>query len=309
MARRKKGRAVNGWLVLDKPIGMTSTQAVSVAKRLFDARKAGHAGTLDPLATGILPIAFGEATKTVNFAVDSAKGYRFTVQWGAETTTDDAEGEATATSDARPTLDQIEALLPGFIGDIQQVPPQFSAIKVDGQRAYDLARDGEAVALQARDVFIEDLRVADMPSDDHTILEADCGKGTYVRALARDLGRKLGCYGHVVELRRTRVGGFTVDESVTLDDLRASQEEDEADPAGGVARAYLRPVSEALKGITELSISDADAGRLKRGQSILMRGRDAPIAGGVAFATVKGDLIALGELANGEFIPTRVFNL
>ncbi len=198
---------VNGWVVLDKPVGLTSTQAVSKLKRLFNAKKAGHAGTLDPLASGILPVAFGEATKTVPFVQDGEKAYRFTVQWGVETDTDDTEGKATQTSDLRPEPAAVEALLPQFTGEILQRPPAFSAIKVNGERAYDLARDGELVDLAPRLITIHALRMVSFDRD-HAVLEAECGKGTYVRAIARDLGRALGCFGHVAALRRTRVGPF-----------------------------------------------------------------------------------------------------
>ena len=302
MARKKKGDPVHGWVVLDKPLNLTSTQAVAIVKRLFNAQKAGHAGTLDPLATGILPIALGEATKTVSFAVDGAKAYRFAVRWGAETPTDDAESAPSATSVARPTLAAIEAILPHFIGEISQVPPAFSAIKIDGNRAYDLARDGETVALEPRTVVIESLRIADMPSDDTTVFEAECGKGTYVRAIARDMGRMLGCYGHVAALRRTRVGSFTEDMSVTLDDLRADAE-------AGEAAQDLRPVETALGDILALDVSPSDAASLCRGQAVLIRGRDAPVLGGTAYALSRGRLVALGEIEKGALRPTRVFNL
>ena len=208
MARRRKGQAVSGWLIFDKPQGMTSTKAVSRLKRLYDAAKAGHAGTLDPLATGILPIAFGEATKTVPFVMDGIKAYRFTVRFGAETDTDDAEGKITATSERRPTRAEIEAALPHFTGEITQVPPRYSALKVEGARAYDLARDEEDFELAPRTVVIDRLDLVEHPDPDHCVLEAECGKGTYVRALARDLGRALHCLGHVEVLRRTRVGFF-----------------------------------------------------------------------------------------------------
>lgn len=305
MARRKKGRTVNGWLVLDKPLGRTSTQALGAVKRLFDAQKAGHAGTLDPLATGILPIAFGEATKTVPYAVDGEKAYRFTVTWGAERTTDDIEGEIVATSDLRPTLDDIEALLPQFIGEISQVPPQFSAIKVAGNRAYDLARDGEVVELQARTVVIEDLRLTEFVDADTAVFEAECGKGTYVRAIARDMGRALGCRGHVSELRRLAVGPFTEIEAVTMDELIAAHE------AGGpeALDAYLQPVQAALTNLTELAVSPADASQLARGKTVLLRGRDAPIFTGAFFATCKGQLVAMGDADKGQLRPVRVFNL
>lgn len=302
MARHKKGDPVHGWLVLDKPVGVTSTQAVAIAKRLFNAQKAGHAGTLDPLASGILPIALGEATKTVSFAVDGAKAYRFAVRWGAETPTDDAETAPSQTSDQRPVLPQIEALLPRFIGEIRQVPPAFSAIKIDGNRAYDLARDGEEVVLDARTVIIDAMRVVGTPDRDTTVFEAECGKGTYVRAIARDMGRMLGCYGHVIALRRTRVGTFTEDMAVTLDDLRAHAE-------AGRIDADLLPVEAALGDILGLDVSPSDAAALCRGQSVLIRGRDAPVLHGVAYALSRGRLIALGEIEKGALRPTRVFNL
>src|SRR6478672_7649253 len=206
--RRREKRDVHGWIVLDKPVGMTSTHAVSVIKRLFSARRAGHAGTLDPLATGALPIALGEATKTVPFVMDGRKLYQFTVRWGEERDTDDAEGRVIETSDQRPSSDAIKALLPSFTGSIQQVPPRYSAIKIEGERAYDLARDGETVELAARTVEIGSLRLVDVPDADHAVLEAECGKGTYVRSLARDLGRALGCFGHVSALRRAAVSPF-----------------------------------------------------------------------------------------------------
>lgn len=305
MARRKKGRAVNGWLVLDKPLGRTSTQALGAVKRLFDAQKAGHAGTLDPLATGILPIAFGEATKTVSYAVDGEKAYRFTVAWGCERTTDDAEGEILASSDLRPSVSDIEGLLPQFTGEISQVPPQFSAIKVAGNRAYDLARDGEVVELQPRIVNIDDLRLLGAPDANSAIFEAECGKGTYVRAIARDLGRALGCYGHVSELRRLAVGTFTEEQAVSMDELVAAHEE------GGpeALESYLQPVESALEDLTELTLTPSDASDLARGKTILLRGRDAPVFTGAFFATCKGQLVAIGDAEKGQLRPNRVFNL
>ncbi|MET1045951.1 MAG: tRNA pseudouridine(55) synthase TruB [Hyphomicrobium sp.] len=305
MARRKKGNAVHGWLVLDKPINMTSTQAVGAVRRAFNAQKAGHSGTLDPLATGILPIALGEATKTVSFAVDGEKAYRFTVRWGAETETDDTEGAVSKTSDKRPERSEIEALLPRFHGEIMQVPPAYSAIKVDGARAYDLARDGETVVLDPRPVVIESLALVDMPDDATSVFEARCGKGTYVRALARDMGRLMGCYGHVIALRRTEVGPFDEARAVSLEALlAAAQSEDPSE----IAR-FLLPVESALADLPELLVSQTDAATLARGQTVLIRGRDAPILTGPAYATSKGRLIALGELAKGALHPTRVFNL
>lgn len=305
MGRRKKGLPVHGWLVLDKPVNMTSTQAVGITRRVFNAQKAGHSGTLDPLATGILPIALGEATKTVSFAVDGEKAYRFTVRWGAETETDDTEGAVTKTSDQYPDRADIEALLPQFHGEIMQVPPAYSAIKVDGARAYDLARDGETVVLEARPVFIDSLQLVDMPDATTSVFEARCGKGTYVRALARDMGRLLGCYGHVIALRRTQVGPFDEAVAVTMDELMAAS--DSGDPEQ--LSRLLQPVEAALADLPELLVSQSDAASLARGQTVLIRGRDAPILSGPAYATSKGRLIALGELAKGALHPTRVFNL
>lgn len=305
MGRRKKGSPIHGWLVLDKPQSITSTQAVGIIRRVFNAQKAGHSGTLDPLATGILPIALGEATKTVSFAVDGEKAYRFTVRWGAETETDDTEGAVAKTSDLRPDRGSIEALLPQFHGEIMQVPPAYSAIKVDGARAYDLARDGETVVLDARPVFIDSLQLVDMPDAATSVFEARCGKGTYVRALARDMGRLLGCYGHVIALRRTRVGPFDEAIAVTMDALMAVS--DSGDPEQ--LSRLLQPVETALADLPELLVSQTDAASLARGQTVLIRGRDAPILSGPAYATSKGRLIALGELAKGALHPTRVFNL
>ena len=306
MSRRKKGNRDNGWLILDKPLDMTSTQAVGKIRWLFQAQKAGHAGTLDPLATGILPIALGEATKTVSFTVDGEKAYRFTVRWGIETTTDDTEGTAVQTSDRRPARAEIEALLPAFIGEIMQTPPAFSAIKIDGQRAYDLARDGEEVILEPRPVFIDTLRIVDQPDTDTTVFEATCGKGTYVRAIARDMGRQLGCFGHVVALRRTKVGPFGEDQAITLAELERLAQ---ADDGGVELMRCLMPIETALAGMVELNVTASDAGRLRLGQPVLIRGRDAPIMQGEVFAVCKGQIVAMGEIEKGELRPTRVFNL
>lgn len=303
MGRRKKGKAVNGWLVLDKPVGMTSTQAVGAVRRLFDARKAGHAGTLDPLATGVLPIAMGEATKTVPYAVDGAKHYRFTVRWGIATDTDDREGRTVETSDARPDRAAIEALVPSFTGEIQQTPPVFSAIKVDGNRAYDLARAGETVTLQARSVQIDALTVIDTPDADTATFEARCGRGTYVRALARDMGRVLGCLGHLIELRRTRVASFREEAAIAFSALEAAADADEE-----ALRRHLLPVEAALGDLAVLNVSQSDAARLLRGQPVLIRGRDAPNAECPTYATCKGQLIAVGHIEKGELHPIRVFN-
>ncbi len=305
MARRRKGLPVSGWLIFDKPQGMTSTQAVTRVKRLYDAAKAGHAGTLDPLATGVLPIAFGEATKTVPFVVEGSKQYRFTVRFGAETETDDAEGKVVARSERRPTRAEIEAKLPLFTGEIDQVPPRYSALKVDGARAYDLARDDEEFELAPRRVSVERLALVDHPDSDRCVLEASCGKGTYVRSLARDLGRALGSYGHVEALRRTRVGAFGEDRAVTLATL-----EELAESGGHEALlAVIEPVETALRGIPALALSGPDADRLRRGQPVLLRGRDAPIVEGTVYATSRGTLVALGEVDKGELKPRRIFNL
>jgi tRNA pseudouridine55 synthase len=276
---------------------------VSVAKRLYSAKRAGHAGTLDPLASGLLPIALGEATKTVPFVMDGRKIYQFTVRWGEERDTDDAEGRVAATSAARPSADEIRALLPRFSGTIAQVPPRFSAIKIDGERAYDLARDGEVVELEARPVEIHRLSLIDIPDPDHAVLSAECGKGTYVRALARDLGRALGTLGHVAALRRTRVGLFGEENAVSLATLERLASDREA------LLAVLEPVEIALRDIPALVISAADAARLRRGQSVLLRGRDAPILAGTVYATTRGTLVAVGEVSEGELKPRRIFNL
>ena len=303
MARRKKGRPVHGWLVFDKPAGMTSPQAVGLVRRLFDAQKAGHAGTLDPLATGILPIALGEATKTVPYAVDGVKHYRFTVRWGAETDTDDAEGDVTVTSEARPERQAIEAVLAQFTGQIMQVPPVFSAIKVDGNRAYDLAREGETVVLAARPVHVETLTLCEMPDRDTAIFETRCGKGTYVRSLARDMGRALGCRGHLIALRRTRVASFEEAQAVTVEALKRA-----AETGGEALQRLLLPVEAALQALTVIHVGQNDAARLLRGQAVLVRGRDAPIGGGASYAVCKGSLVAIGQIEKGELKPVRVFN-
>ena len=304
---KRDKRDVHGWVVLDKPVGMTSTHAVSVVKRLFSAKRAGHAGTLDPLASGCLPIALGEATKTVPFVMDGRKLYQFTVRWGEERDTDDAEGRAIASSDQRPSPDAIRALLPSYTGTIQQVPPRYSAIKIEGERAYDLARDGEAVELEARPVEIARLELIATPDPDHAVLHAECGKGTYVRSLARDLGRALGCFGHVSALRRVAVGPFGEETMILLEQLEALCHRAAAGEAS-LADA-LMPVETALDDIPALAVSRADAARLQRGQAVLLRGRDAPNFRGPVYATASGQLVALAELDRGEIVPKRVFNL
>jgi tRNA pseudouridine55 synthase len=280
---------------------MTSTHAVAVVKRAFAAKKAGHAGTLDPLASGVLPIALGEATKTVPFVMDGRKTYRFTVRWGVETDTDDAEGKVIATSDVRPDETAIVAALPAFTGDLMQTPPKFSAIKIAGERAYDLAREGAEVVLEPRPVHIGRLTIVARPDADHVELEAECGKGTYVRAVARDLGRALGTFGHVVALRRTAVGPFSESTAVSVEQLP----QPEAAPAG---RGPLLPVQVGLSELPAFQISRSDAARLARGQSVIVRGRDAPIVSGCAAASSEGTLIAIVDAEGGELRPRRIFN-
>jgi tRNA pseudouridine55 synthase len=304
---RRDKRDVHGWVVLDKPIGMTSTHAVAIVKRLFSAKRAGHAGTLDPLASGGLPIAIGEATKTVPFVMDGRKRYRFTVAWGEERDTDDTEGRAVRTSETRPTPEAIMALLPRFTGLIEQIPPQYSAIKIQGERAYDLARDGESVELKPRPVEIHKLTLVEQLDSSHSVFEAECGKGTYVRALARDMGRILGCFGHISALRRTLVGPFDENDMIPLEQLEALCDR-AASGEGSLADALL-PVETALDDIPALAVTRADAARLHRGQAVLLRGRDAPNCSGTVYVTVAGRLLALAEIGNGELIPKRVFNL
>ena len=303
---RRKGNDIHGWLILDKPQGLTSNQALGRLKRLYNPKKVGHAGTLDPLATGVLPIAFGEATKTVAHVVDCEKTYDFTIRWGVETDSDDAEGQPVRTSDERPSREAIEAALPAFIGDIMQVPPCYSAIKVDGERAYDLARDGDAVELTPRPVSVYELDIEEPISLELTRLICACGKGTYVRSIARDLGRSLGCYGHIAALRRTSVGPFDEENAISLEKLE--QFSNSADGYSALMSAIL-PVETALDGIPALAISGDDAARLKRGQSILIRGGNAPILKGPIYATSRGVLVAIGEVERGEMHPIRVFNI
>jgi tRNA pseudouridine55 synthase len=304
---KRDKRDVHGWVVLDKPVGMTSTHAVSIIKRLTQAKRAGHAGTLDPLASGALPIALGEATKTVPFVMDGRKLYRFTVRWGEERDTDDAEGRVTETSETRPTPEAIRALLPSFTGTIQQVPPRFSAIKIEGERAYDLAREGEEVELAARPVEIARLELMETPDPDQTVFEAECGKGTYVRSLARDMGHQLGAFGHVSALRRVAVGPFGEETMISLEDLEALCHRAAAGE-GSLADAIL-PVETALDDIPALAVGRTEAARLQRGQAAILRGRDAPNFRGPLYVTVAGQLLALAELDHGEIVPKRVFNL
>ena len=305
--KKRQKRDVHGWIVLDKPIGMTSTHAVTVIRNLFGAKRAGHAGTLDPLASGCLPIALGEATKTVPFVVDSRKSYQFTIRWGEERDTDDAEGRVVATSDIRPDRAAIEALLPQFIGAIAQVPPRYSAVKIGGERAYDLARDGEMVELAARTVDIYGLQLLEIPDPDHAVLAAECGKGTYVRSLARDFGRALGALGHVSALRRNRVGPFDERDMIPLEQVEALCHR--AAAGEGHLADILLPIETALDDIPALAVSQADAARLVRGQAVLLRGRDASIVRGIVQVASGGQFVAIAEAERGEILPRRVFNL
>ena len=314
MGRRKHGQPVHGWVNLDKPLQLGSTDAVTRVRRLFDAQKAGHAGTLDPLATGVLPIALGEATKTVPFVQDGSKSYRFTVAWGATTSTLDREGAVTATSDRRPAVAEVEAALPAFTGVIQQVPPAFSAVRIDGERAYDLARAGEVVEIAARPVTIHALRLVDAPDADGVVLEADTGKGAYVRALARDLAAALGAEAHVAALRRTRVGPFREADAITLEQLLDMGYE-------RAASEGLLPVETALDDIPALAVTAEDAFRLSQGRSIVLLPRQVealrtelgldsdPAAGRTVSAMQGSRVVALGELKAGRVEPVRVFNL
>ena len=311
MGRRKKGNPVHGWVILDKPQGITSTQAVAAVRRIFDAKKAGHAGTLDPMATGILAIALGEATKTVPYAMDADKTYRFTATWGVSRDTDDAEGKVTATCDKRAGRDEIEALLPRFTGTLNQVPPAYSAIKVAGERAYDLARDGEEVVLAPRQVEVFEARLL-TASPDQAVFEILCGKGTYVRSWVRDLALALGTLGHVCALRRTRLGSWEEKSAVGLDTLTPFMHS----PA---AFGYLRPLSTALDGIPALAVSGPDTVRIRSGNPILIRANifakmkdgfgDGELSGLTVFLKdEEGAPVALAEIAEGELRPFRVFN-
>ena len=303
-SRRRSGRLVSGWLVLDKPLAMTSTKAVSIIKRLFNAQKAGHAGTLDPLASGCLPIALGEATKAMPQVLESRKTYRFTVRWGIATDSDDAEGKIVVTSDLRPTLSQIQEAIPAFTGTIEQTPPAFSAVKVDGARAYSLAREGEIPQLQPRQVVIDRFEII-ATDDDEASFEIDCGGGTYVRSLARDLGELFGCHGHVSALRRLSVGPFDESKMIQLDQLRAAAEK------GGeeAVDAYLAPVEIALSSLVGLPLRERDAHRVLQGQTVLLRGASAPVSGSAYATGGSGQLLAVGEIEAGSFHPKRVFHL
>ena len=300
MARGRKGRAVSGWLVVDKPAGITSTAVVNKVKWAFQAQKAGHAGTLDPAATGVLAVALGEATKTVPYITDALKCYRFRVTLGAATTTDDAEGTVIARSEIRPTDAEIASALVAFRGDILQVPPQFSAVKVDGARAYDLAREGEAMDLAARPLWVESLTVLGRPDADHVDLEMVCGKGGYVRSIARDLGQALGSLGHVEWLRREWSGPFRASEGVSLDEVERLARTDDLD-------AWLKPLELGLADLPELVCTPEGAVRLKNGNPGMVLASTLSW-GDEAWASHQGRAVAVGSYRSGELHPTRVFN-
>lgn len=299
MSQQKRvKRAISGWLILNKPYDMTSTQAVGKIKWLFEAKKAGHAGTLDPLATGILPIALGEATKTVPFVQDGTKIYEFDVAWGTATTTDDAEGDVVETSNLRPTEADLIDILPGFTGIITQIPPAFSAIKIKGMRAYDLARAGEKPDMPPREIEIEALELL-AHGEEKSTLRVTCQKGTYVRALARDIAKKLGSVAHVSRLHRAAVGPFTESDAVSIEDLEDYAESIERDQE-------LRPIADALGHLDEISLDQKQAQAVRMGNPALLLGRHAPISLEVAYATHKGDVLAIGRVEKGQFKPSRV---
>ncbi|KQN78153.1 tRNA pseudouridine(55) synthase TruB [Devosia sp. Leaf64] len=298
--KKSKKRPISGWVVLNKPYDFTSTQAVGKVRWLFSAMKAGHAGTLDPLATGILPIALGEATKAVPQVQDGTKVYRFSILWGSATTTDDREGEVVATSDVRPERAALEALLPNFIGTIMQRPPIYSALKIDGERAYDLARAGETVELAPRPIEIDALELISHGPEE-SVLEVTCGKGTYVRAIARDLAEALGTRGHVGSLHRAAVGPFSDEDAVTIEELEALE-------AGDARDALLAPVSAGLADLPEIRLDAGQAGAVGNGNAILLTGAAAPAQLDECWVSFKGKVLATGSVEFGQFKPRRVFN-
>ncbi|WP_170439140.1 tRNA pseudouridine(55) synthase TruB [Ruegeria arenilitoris] len=299
MGRKRKGRDISGWLVVDKPAGMTSTAVVNKVRWALDAKKAGHAGTLDPEATGVLAVALGEATKTVPYITDALKAYTFTVRLGQATNTDDAEGEVIAESDLRPTDDEIKQALLPFVGEIMQVPPKFSAVKIDGQRAYKLARDGEDVELAARPLWIEELVLIDRPDPDHVVLEMTCGKGGYVRSIARDLGAALGCHGHVKELRRIWSGPFEAEDGLSIEQIDEMAKTPALDE-------HLRPLEEGLADLPELKCTPEGATRLRNGNPGMVLASDVEY-GDEAWASFDGKAVAVGVYKSGELHPSRVF--
>lgn len=300
MARKRKGRDISGWLVVDKPAGPTSTAVVNKVRWALDAKKAGHAGTLDPEATGVLAIALGEATKTVPYITDALKAYVFTVRLGIATNTDDAEGEVIDTAETRPDDDAIKAALAGFIGEIEQVPPQFSAVKVDGERAYKRARDGEEMKLEARPLFVESLLLTDRPDADHVTLEMVCGKGGYVRSIARDLGQALGCFGHVRELRRIWSGPFEASEGLSMEQVEALARTPDLD-------AHLLPLEKGLDDLPEVKATAEGTTRLRNGNPGMVIATDVEY-GDECWASFDGHAVAVGRFKAGELHPSRVFN-
>ncbi len=302
MGRKRKGRDISGWLVVDKPAGITSNAVVNKVRWAMQAKKAGHAGTLDPEATGVLAVALGEATKTVPYVTDALKAYRFTVRLGVATNTDDAEGEVIATSDLRPTDAEIRAALAPFRGQIMQVPPQFSAVRIDGERAYKLAREGEDLELAARPLWVEELEMVARPDPDHVELEMVCGKGGYVRAIARDLGAALGCLGHVTTLRRVWSGPFDAEDGVSMELIEELARSDGLD-------AWLRPLEEGLADLPEVRVTPEAANRLRHGNPGLVLAAGDLEYGDEAWASVDGRAVAVGIYRAGELHPTRVFNL
>jgi tRNA pseudouridine55 synthase len=300
MARKRKGRDISGWLVVDKPAGITSTAVVNKVKWALDAKKAGHAGTLDPEATGVLAVALGEATKTVPYITDALKAYRFTVRLGQATNTDDAEGEVIHSSDSRPEDTDITDALSAFIGDIQQVPPKFSAVKIDGQRAYKLARDGEDVELSARALWVEELLLIDRPDADHVELEMTCGKGGYVRSIARDLGEALGCYGHVLKLRRIWSGPFEATNGLSMDQIKELERTPALDD-------HIQPLEIGLDDLTELRCTEEGAAKLRNGNPAMVFAADGVEYGDDAWASLNGEAVAVGVYKAGELHPSRVF--
>ncbi len=308
MARKRKGNPVHGWVVFDKPKGMSSSQAVGKVRWLLQAQKAGHGGTLDPLATGILPIALGEATKTVSYVMDGEKTYRCWVRFGESRTTDDAEGEVVEISDVRPTAEEIEAILPEFEGEIEQIPPVYSALKVDGVRAYKLARDNQDVEMKPRTVKINSVRLIEMPEPDLAIIDVDCGKGTYIRSLARDLALKLGTVGYVADLRRTKVGGFAENLAISLDSLESLGHSARLEEA-------VLSVMTALDDIPALALSEAEAGNMRHGMSVnaetvLARTPELDVQNGQTVVAMDADVpLALARIENGVIRPVRVLNI
>jgi len=300
MGRKRKGRAISGWLLVDKPAGVTSTAVVNKVRWALQAQKAGHAGTLDPAATGLLAVALGEATKTVPYITDALKAYRFRVRLGQATTTDDAEGEVIDSSDLRPSDEAIAAALAAFRGEIMQVPPQFSAVKVDGERAYDIARAGDEMDLAARPLWVEKLEIIARPDADHVDLEMVCGKGGYVRSIARDLGAALGCLGHVAWLRREWSGPFDASEGLSMDQIDAMAQSPDLD-------AHIRPLEMGLADLPELPATPEGAARLRNGNTGMVLASDVDY-GAEAWASLDGQAIAVGRYKAGELHPSRVFN-